>query len=121
MDDAPVPLGAPIPGARITTAYVGREMKAYAIVEGEVRTISMMNGLATVFFSAATMFLGFAIGIWTNAAFYETLNPEGKILAHVVAPVLCGMTVLGVILGFWALRNRGTTWDAIRRESKTEP
>jgi hypothetical protein len=79
-------------GATISTAYVGRQMRAFAIAEHEVRTISMMNTLATIFFSVGTTCLGFAIGIWTNAMFYETLTPEGRILSH-VAPLSSALSL----------------------------
>jgi hypothetical protein len=104
-------------GATISTAYVGRQMRAFAIAEHEVRTISMMNTLATIFFSIGTTCLGVAIGIWTNAMFYEKLTPEGTILSHVAAPGLCVFWLIFVVLGFWALRSRSATWEAIRRES----
>jgi hypothetical protein len=92
-------------------------MKAFAIAEHEVRTISMMNTLATIFFSVGTTCLGFAIGIWTNAMFYETLTPEGRILSHMAAPILCAFALIFAGLGIWSLRSRSATWDAIRRES----
>jgi RsiW-degrading membrane proteinase PrsW (M82 family) len=107
-------------GATISTAYVGCQMRAFAIVEHEVRTISMMNTLGTIFFSVGTTCLGFAVGIWTNAMFYDTLTPEGRILSHVIAPFLCGLAFVLGCLGVWAFRSRSTTWDAIRRESLPE-
>src|SRR5271155_2384791 len=102
-------------GATISTSYVGRQMRAFAIAEHEVRTISTMNTLATIFFSVGTTFLGFAVGIWTNAMFYDSLTPEGRLLSHVASPILCVVALIFVALGIWALRSRSVTWDTIRR------
>jgi hypothetical protein len=116
-----LPISTHVPqGATISTSYVGRQMRAFAIVANEVRTISMMNTLATIFFSVGTTCVGFAVGIWTNAMFYETLTPEGRILSHVIGPALCALAFILGCLGIWALRSRSTTWDAIRKESRPE-
>jgi hypothetical protein len=109
-----------VQGATISTAYVGRQMKAFAIVENEVRTISMMNTLAIIFFSIGTTLLGYAVGIWTNSMFADKLTPEGSILSHVIAPILCALALTLGCLGIWAIRSRSTTWNAIRQESFRE-
>ena len=79
-----------------------------------------MNTLATIFFSVGTTCLGFAVGIWTNSSFSETLTSEGRILSHLIAPGLCVLSAILGGLGIWSLRSRSTTWDAIRRESLPE-
>jgi hypothetical protein len=105
-------------GATIRTAYVEREVTAYAIFENEVRTISMWNTLAGVFTSIGAATLSFAIGIWTSAAFTDKLPPEGNILSHVVAPVFCFATIVCWAIAIWAVVSRSKTWAAIRTESK---
>src|SRR5580704_13540876 len=91
-------------GATIRTAYVEREVKAYAIFENEVRTISMWNTLAGVFASAGAASLSFAIGIWTSAAFVaEKLPPEGAVLSRFAAPAFCIATVIFWFIALWAI------------------
>jgi RsiW-degrading membrane proteinase PrsW (M82 family) len=105
-------------GATIRTAYVEREVKAYAIFENEIQTITMSNTLASVFWAVGIASLSFAVGIWTNAEFVEKLTPEGSILSHVIAPALCVVTVICWALAVWAMCPRRGTWTAVRSESK---
>jgi hypothetical protein len=105
-------------GATIRTAYVEREVKAYAVFEHEVRTISLWNTLAGVFSAIGAAFLSFAIGIWTNASFAEKLTAEGIVMSHFVAPALCVFAAVSWIIAGWAIYSRARTWTAIRSESK---
>ncbi|MGO8844296.1 MAG: hypothetical protein ACLQFI_02910 [Methylocella sp.] len=105
-------------GATIRTAYVEREVKAYAVFEHEVRTISMWNTLAGVFSAFGAASLSFAIGIYTNASFAEKLTAEGIVMLHFVAPALGVIAVLSWSLAVWAIYSRRGTWTAIRTESK---
>ena len=108
-------------GATIRTAYVAREVKAYAVLENEVKTISMWNTLAGVFVSAGAATLSFAVGIWTSAAFADKLTPQGEILTRFAAPALAATTVILWLLAVWAIWSRSRVWVAIRRESKQPP
>jgi hypothetical protein len=108
----------PLRGATIRTAYVEREVRAYAIFENEVRTISMWNTFAGVFFSLGAASLSFAVGIWTNWSFAVSMPPEGSILSRFVAPALCLVTLVFWGLALWAVYSRRQTWNAVRTESK---
>jgi hypothetical protein len=105
-------------GATIRTAYVEREVKAYAIFEHEVRSISMWNTLAGVFTSVGAAALSYATGIWTNASFAEKLTAEGTVMSHFVAPTLCVIAIVCWFVAGWAIVSRAKTWNAIRAESK---
>jgi hypothetical protein len=105
-------------GATIRTAYVEREVKAYAVFENEVKTISMWNTLAGVFASTGAATSSFAIGIWTSASFVDKLTPEGAVLSRFAAPGLCVVTVILWSLAIWAIVSRARVWSAIRKESK---
>ncbi len=107
-------------GATITTAYVARSVRAFAVLESEVHTLSFFNTLAATLFSVASAFLSFAVGIWSNAAFTDKATPAGAILAKVGAPVLCVLAVVALCLALWALRARGSTLTTIRNESRSE-
>src|SRR5690349_20980146 len=115
-----VPPGATTtpPASWVTHAYVERELKVYAVLESEVKTFAMFNSLSTGCFSAGASLVSIAVGIWTNAAFVTEPTPAGEILAGVVAPALCALSLLFVIAGLVARSMRGTALEAIRRESK---
>jgi hypothetical protein len=89
-------------GATVTTVYLEREVKAYAIQEHEFETLSMMNSLSSAFFAIGAFLLSAAISVWVNALFYETMPPTAEVAYKYVAP---GVFVLGFIfllLGVWA-------------------
>src|SRR4030067_2380338 len=81
-------------GATIETAYVGREVKVYGVLESEVKAIAMFNTLSTTCFSLCAGLFFCAVGIWANAAFVEKATATGDILAHFVAPALCVLALV---------------------------
>jgi len=106
------------PGATVTTVYLVREVKAYAVQEHELETLSMMNSLASSFFAISAFLLSAAISVWINALFYETMPPRAQVAYEYVAP---GVLVLGIIflsLGVWANRKRASTWKTIKGQTK---
>jgi hypothetical protein len=121
MPQAPAPArSANIPrGAIVTPAYVEREVKAYAVFETEMHTLSFLNTLATTFFSIGSSLASIAIGIWANGKFTEKLSPQADILANFAAPGLCVLAAIFVGLGIWAICRKQTVLDAIRSESKS--
>lgn len=115
------PISTEVPrGATISTAYAERQVKAYAVLESEIKTISFFNTLATVAFSVGAAFISTAAGIWTNAAFVtdKILPPEGAILAKFVGPTLCVLALIAFALGGWAIHSRRSVWAAISQQSK---
>jgi hypothetical protein len=104
-------------GATIITAYARRRLRAYPILESEIRSLSMFNTLAAICFSFMSAFISFAVGIWVNALFVESPPPEGRILSHVAAPACCLFAAIAAGLGIWAIVSRTSTWRDIRRES----
>jgi|SRR5215831_2547950 len=108
---------APV-GAYLTTVHVGREVKVFAIVDSEVRTIAMFNTLSTVFFSLCFSSLSAALGVYANSMFSEKLTPEGVVLLKFGVPTLIIFAIVFFGIAIWARMSRGTTWDVIRKESK---
>jgi hypothetical protein len=104
-------------GATIVTAYARRRLRAYPILDSEVRSLSMFNTLSAVCFSVMSAFISFAVGIWANALFVENPPAEGRILSHVAAPACCVIAIIALALGVWAIWSRTSTWRDIRRES----
>jgi hypothetical protein len=105
-------------GATIRTAYVEREVRAYAIFENEVSTITMWNSLTAIFGSLGLASLTFAVGIWTAYSFADKLTPQGDIMAHVVAWGCCVAWLIFWAIAIFAFFSRRTVWRAIRAESK---
>ena len=108
------------PGAKVTTVYVARQMKAFAIHEYEIDSIGVNNSLASIFFSLGSAAFALATGIWINTCFTEKLTPPAEIMSKFVAPVCLVGCVVFLFLGGWALRKRTAIWERIREESKHE-
>lgn len=121
MSDNPPPFSTETHlGATISTAYAEREVKVFGVLESEARMISMFNTLSTTFFAVSSGLTSVAIGIWVNASFVEKATPTGELLSRFAAPALCCLALIFAGLGIWARSSRGSTWDAIQRESKTK-
>jgi hypothetical protein len=107
-------------GATITTAYVERQVKAYAVFETEVEALSSLNAQTTVFFSIAWSLLSFAVGIWTTAIFTDNLSPKALVASQMGAPLL---VVLACVF-FWLARSSGAkrlaTIASIKQQSTSE-
>ena len=93
-------------------------MKAYAIFESEVSTITMWNSLTAIFASLGLASLTFAIGIWTAYAFADKLTPQGDIMAHVVAWCFFVAWIVFWAIAIYAFFSRRAVWSAIRSQSK---
>jgi hypothetical protein len=93
-------------GAIIVTAYARRRLRAYPILESEVKSLSMFNTLSSVCFSVMSALMSFAVGIWVNSLFIENPPAEGKILSHVAAPACCIAAAIAAGLGIWAIWSR---------------
>ena len=106
-------------GAVVTAVYVKRKMLVYAVSEGDLETLAIMNTQATVFFSIFSALLALSAGIWTNAAFAapDTMPAAGKILAWFGAPVIVVLALVFLGLGVWATVKKRSTWNRIKNES----
>ena len=50
----------------VITEISTRRMKTYVVTDSEMTNLSLMNGAATLFFSAASFFASTATGLWQN-------------------------------------------------------
>jgi hypothetical protein len=112
-----VSLTTPV-GATVTTVYLEREVKAYAIQGHELETLSMMGTLAGTFFAIGAFLLSAAIGVWVNSIFYTSMPPMAEVAYKYVAPGIIVLSFIFFIMGVWALRRRASTWKTIRRQTK---
>ena len=106
-------------GAVVRTTYVERQMRAYAVYEDEVASLSYLNTQATIFFAIASALISFAVGIWTNAAFSTGLTPAGELAARYVSWGLLGLGLIFAAVGGHALYARVRQWENIVRGSRS--
>jgi hypothetical protein len=115
--DSPVSAIA-TPGATIRSTYVKREVTVYGIHEYEANTLSYLNTQSTLFFSTGTAFLGYAVAIWTNAAFTAQRPLSGQAALDYVAPILCIATGCFYFAGIISTIKSISTWRRIKRQSR---
>jgi hypothetical protein len=114
---APTPAGDVPSGATMRPRYMGRIMNTYPVSEPEMENISSLSAQASVRFSVASLLLGLAASIWTNAMFYKELTPEGVLASHYVAPLMLVFSVGFALGGFWVQRKRASAWEKIKQDS----
>jgi hypothetical protein len=106
-------------GATISTAYVGRQVKAYAVFDSEVSTLSTLNAISTVCVGLTSGFMSLALGILANAAFAERETPAGSIMVKFVVPALFVLALIAFLIAIMAIRHRRESWKAVQTESKS--
>lgn len=106
-------------GATVTPLYVQRQMKVYAIHGHEIDSLSMFNATATACFTLAAFVGSAALSIWINRIFYTELTPAGIVASYYVAPGLCLLAAVFVIVGIVAICKRRSTWRTIKSESRS--
>jgi hypothetical protein len=104
-------------GATISNAYVGRQVKVYAVFETEVETLTSLNAQATVYFSVGSALLSFGVGIWTAALFTEKLSAEAAVATKVGVPILGLLAIASFGLAVSAWYKRKKTIDSIKQQS----
>ena len=104
-------------GSTVQMFYVQRAMRVYALPESELKSVSLMNTLASVFFSVASGLFSLAVGIWINSLFQIEMSSAGEILAKAFAPLALFLAMVSGALGIWALYTRGSTLKTIQDES----
>jgi hypothetical protein len=107
-------------GAHLALLHVERSMTVYPVVEAELNTIAVMNVLSGIAFSITGVFLGFAANIWINAAFYQELPPEARVMVIYGAPLCIILSVIFLTGGIIAIGVRRATWRKVRQSVTTE-
>ena len=120
-EDTPSVVSSEAPvGATITTAYAGRNVRVFAVLESELHTLTFFNLLSTVFFSIGASLASIAIGVWVSASFTGKLTPEGAVLKAFGAPVLVVLAVVSFGIGIWAMHSKKSSLTTIREQSSTK-
>jgi hypothetical protein len=107
-------------GATISSEYVGRKVRVYAVLDTELREVAFFNTLANIFLSVGSGLFSIAVGIWIGATFADRPTPEGTVLAHFMAPVLCVLAVACGGIALWALNARKSAISVIREQSEPQ-
>jgi hypothetical protein len=119
-DGIPTPeTGAAATGATLHAQYMGRTMKCYPVHETEMDSLASMNTQATAFFSAASAFAAYAVGIWTNASFADKLTATAEVASMMVGPILIVVAFFFAGLGIYTVARRRSLWKKIKSEAVT--
>jgi hypothetical protein len=105
------------PGSTVSAVYAEREVRVFGILEGEATTLSMLNTLATTFFSWGFASFSIAAGIWIDYSYATTPTAIGDVLSKSFAPFLIVLSVGLFGVGIWAVMRRGSIWKTIKEES----
>jgi hypothetical protein len=103
-------------GATVQSQYMVRTMKCYPVHESEMEMLSTLTTEATIFFSLASLSIGYALSIWINGSFVVTLTDKAK-NALAVAPIAltAGLILLGIAI-YQVVRREGL-WGRIKKEA----
>jgi hypothetical protein len=104
---------------RLTTIPTEREVKVYAVLESDLKRISLLNTLTTAFASVGSFLLAVAISIvvsWgTNMG---ELTERGRIFMQVVFPLCLGLAIAFYVVAGLAYRSRRSGWKEIGDSSR---
>ena len=92
----------------------------YAIQEQELDSVSMLNGLATLFFSVGSAFLFLAVGILIDWAIESTVTDIGKVLVLVVAPMCGAIGIIAFVVAVILQLKRHNQLKRILQESQSD-
>lgn len=90
----------------------------YAVPEPIAESMSMLNGLATLFFSFAALVASIPIGIAINYVFTENMNAMQQ--KAISLAFICGVLISGVllVLAVVCTCKRKSTWDKVKLASQ---
>ena len=92
-------------------------MKEYVLAEAELDQISLLNTLASAFFSAASAAGLFAVGLYATATIQGNLSEGASVFVQfgeIVGGIFAGVFAL---VGLWALRKKKSKVSEIRSQS----
>jgi hypothetical protein len=112
---------ATLTGASVNPIYTRRNMTMYALTESEITTISQLNTDVSLHFSIASFLLSMALGVYTNALFYDKLNSAGSLAQGFAAPLVLLLGMVFAIRGLFGLKRRSDLWSKLKTESAIEP
>jgi hypothetical protein len=105
-------------GATMQPRYMGRTMTTYPVSEPEMDQISSLSGQVTARFAVASLLVGLAASIWTNAVFVNEMTPTGQLATYYVAPLLLFFAAGYALSGYLARRKRASAWDKIKLDAQ---
>jgi hypothetical protein len=94
-----------------------RQMREFVLNESELHQISLMNSLASAFFSASSASFLFAVGLGTSALIQGSLTEKGIVLLWLGLPIGFLLSLGFALAGFWATKQRSSILDKIQKQS----
>ncbi len=94
-------------------------MKEFVLTEAELDDISLLNTLASGFFSAASGAFLFAVGLYTSAVMQDNLSEGANALLQFGGWVGLILTVICASAGIWAWHKRRSRLTEIKRQAVT--
>ena len=97
-----------------------RHMNCYTVTEGELKSISLANGLAVFCFSMGSAFLTFGVDVAKDIALSPEVPQAAIFLDSVMKPASFVVSVAFFAGGVWALFWRRGMLRMIRTESRSK-
>jgi len=95
-------------------------MRCYTVTDGELKSVSLANGLSVIFFSIASASLTFGLDLATDIALSQELTAAGRALDEMVEPASYIIAGIFFLAGLWTLWWRHNMIKTIKRESLQE-
>jgi hypothetical protein len=114
-------LEKPQHGSYLPTEHLTRTaVKVYPVMEHELQTISAHNWQATAFYSAASTFTGFAIGLVINVFVAEKLSDLARHTWFIFEGLFAAAALVCYLIGRASSRQRYADIEKIKRECGVE-
>ncbi len=105
-------------GSLLDTEHGVRTMKVYAVTESDMKSMKLTTAYASIAFSFAVAFFGYAADIIISCIFSTSLTPAAKAASYELAPVLVICAVLFLVAGIKAQMDKNSVWNDIEKSTK---
>src|SRR5207253_2562022 len=93
-------------GEIVRTVVQRREMNCLLVTESELRQLSFMNGLVTVFISAGSFILSYPLSIYLDILLQSPTTAVAEVLRQYVCPALIAVSGIFFLLGLFTYVKR---------------
>lgn len=101
----------------VVTEHSTRHMRSYLIYDSELKSISMLNGLATLFFSLGSFCASITLGLWSNLFATDSPSEIAKKYGSILESVLGTVSGACFLIAFVITMCRQSEVSRIKRES----
>lgn len=104
-------------GSKIVAVHSDRYMKSYLILDSELKTISILNGAATLLFSAGSFCLSVGVGMAINLFVSDSPSAVAAKYGNAIERVAFYATAALYVLGIAMIVCKRSEIKQIKRES----